>query len=254
MIGARITDTLIGVAIVMTAGYLLWPDRSDHRTRSHLAQAFCDTAAYAERITPATPAAVEARSTARRRAYRSLSETRTALQHAMTEPPPVSTRAAALHPLPPSLDQALQALTVTATRLDHGAAPPPPPPPPRSPSDSSAFPSAVLSPTPPSTSKPPSGFRRRRGREPGRPGPLRAAGPPYGPSSDRSVPVLSLVGNRRLRSARCGKFAHAGRRRCRKGAGGGHRGRLPDPTEPSRSALVIGSRQRPHRAENGGTP
>lgn len=126
LVGARVIDTLVAVAIVLTAGYLLWPGARRPRTGTHLARSLRDTAAYADLLDPRDKAAVAARSAARRRAYRSLSEVRTTFQQALTEPPPVSTHATAWQPLLLCQERILESLTATATRLDHGAAPPPP--------------------------------------------------------------------------------------------------------------------------------
>ncbi|MFD5144609.1 FUSC family protein [Streptomyces sp. NPDC058401] len=126
LVGARIIDTLLGVVIVLTAGYLFWPVGYRTLTGTDLAQALRDTASYAERITPGDRDATLARSTARRRAYRSLAGARTTFQHALTEPPPISTHATTREPLLQCLQHALESVTATATRLDHGATPPPP--------------------------------------------------------------------------------------------------------------------------------
>ncbi|MFJ7270457.1 FUSC family protein [Streptomyces sp. NPDC099050] len=126
LVGARVIDTLVAVAIVLTAGYLLWPGARRPRTGARLARSLRDTAAYASLLDPRDKAAAADRSAARRRAYRSLSEVRTAFQQALTEPPPVSTRATAWQPLLLCQERILESLTATATRLDHGATPPPP--------------------------------------------------------------------------------------------------------------------------------
>ncbi|AWK10248.1 hypothetical protein DDQ41_16575 [Streptomyces spongiicola] len=123
LVGARLVDSLIGCAIVLVAGYLLWPeswhsrigdrlaDSVDHAAR-HVALAFSTEADHAER----------ARS--RRRLYRDLSAVRSEFQRALTEPPPAGTRAAAWWPLVVAVERIADATTAAGVRVDHGAAPP----------------------------------------------------------------------------------------------------------------------------------
>ncbi len=94
----RLVDSLIGCAIALVAGYLLWPESWHTRVGDRLADAVADTAryvecAFGESLEPA------ARARMRRRLYRDLSVIRTEFQRALTEPPPTGRRAAAWWPL-----------------------------------------------------------------------------------------------------------------------------------------------------------
>jgi uncharacterized membrane protein YccC len=111
----RLTDTLIGCAIVLVFGYLLWPQT----WRAPLDQALQDTAqtldAFVEAAFTGSPAE---RRRARRRNYRALTELQTQLQRRLAEPPPISTRAAAWWPVIVQLERTSDAVTeaVIATR------------------------------------------------------------------------------------------------------------------------------------------
>ncbi|HZB20816.1 MAG TPA: FUSC family protein, partial [Blastococcus sp.] len=91
LVGARLTDTLIGCAIVLVFGYLLWPQT----WRAPLDEALRDAAlaldAFVEAAFTGGPAD---RRRARRRNYRALTELQTQLQRRLAEPPPISNRAA----------------------------------------------------------------------------------------------------------------------------------------------------------------
>jgi uncharacterized membrane protein YccC len=111
----RLTDTLIGCAIVLVFGYLLWPQT----WRAPLDQALRDTAmtldAFVEAAFTGSPAE---RRRARRRNYRALTELQTQLQRRLAEPPPISSRAAAWWPVIVQLERTSDAVTeaVIATR------------------------------------------------------------------------------------------------------------------------------------------
>lgn len=121
----RLVDSLIGCAISLVAGYLLWPESWHTRIGDRLADAVADTASYVECAFGATedPAA---RARMRRRLYRDLSVIRTEFQRALTEPPPVGTRAAAWWPLMVAVERVVDATTAARVRIRHGAAPPSP--------------------------------------------------------------------------------------------------------------------------------
>ncbi|MCX4665661.1 FUSC family protein [Streptomyces sp. NBC_01381] len=121
----RLVDSLIGCAISLVAGYLLWPESWHTRIGDRLADAVADTASYVECAFGATedPAA---RARMRRRLYRDLSVIRTEFQRALTEPPPVGTRAAAWWPLMVAVERVVDATTAARVRIRHGAAPPAP--------------------------------------------------------------------------------------------------------------------------------
>ncbi|WEO96340.1 FUSC family protein [Streptomyces sp. FXJ1.172] len=121
----RLTDSLLGCAIALTAGYLLWPESWRTRVGDRLADAVSDTAAYVEAaFGPATGPAARARM--RRRLYRDLSIIRTEFQRALTEPPPTGRRAAAWWPLVVAVERIVDATTAARVRVKHGAPPPSP--------------------------------------------------------------------------------------------------------------------------------
>jgi uncharacterized membrane protein YccC len=115
LVRERLTDTLIGCAIVLVFGYLLWPQT----WRAPLDQALRDAAltldSFVEAAFTGSPAE---RRRARRRNYRALTELQTQLQRRLAEPPPISTRAAAWWPVIVQLERASDAVTeaVIATR------------------------------------------------------------------------------------------------------------------------------------------
>jgi len=115
LVGARLIDTLIGCAIVLVFGYLLWPQT----WRAPLDQALHDTAVALDSFVDAAFAGspVERRR-ARRLTYRALTEVQTQLQRRLAEPPPISSRAAAWWPVIVQLERTADAVTeaVIATR------------------------------------------------------------------------------------------------------------------------------------------
>ncbi|MET4925162.1 FUSC family protein [Streptomyces sp. PSRA5] len=128
----RLVDSLIGCAIALIAGYLLWPESWHTRIGDRLADAVEDTANYlAYAFGPTTgrteeeTAANQAERVRRRRViYRDLSVVRTEFQRALTEPPPTGTRAAAWWPLVVALERIIDATTAARVRVNHGAPPP----------------------------------------------------------------------------------------------------------------------------------
>jgi uncharacterized membrane protein YccC len=108
LVGARLTDTLIGCAIVLVFGYLLWPQT----WRAPLDEALRDAAlaldAFVDAAFTGTPAE---RRRARRRNYRALTELQTQLQRRLAEPPPISSRAAAWWPVIVQLERTSDAVT-----------------------------------------------------------------------------------------------------------------------------------------------
>jgi uncharacterized membrane protein YccC len=108
LVGARLTDTLIGCAIVLVFGYLLWPQT----WRAPLDEALRDAAlaldAFVEAAFTGSPAE---RRRARRRNYRALTELQTQLQRRLAEPPPISNRAAAWWPVIVQLERTSDAVT-----------------------------------------------------------------------------------------------------------------------------------------------
>ncbi|MFD8220740.1 FUSC family protein [Streptomyces sp. NPDC059697] len=121
----RLVDSLIGCAIALVAGYLLWPESWHTRVGDRLADAVADTARYVEYAfgTDVDPAA---RARMRRRLYRDLSAIRTEFQRALSEPPPNGRRAAAWLPLVVATERIVDATTAAGVRLRHGAQRPSP--------------------------------------------------------------------------------------------------------------------------------
>ncbi|MFG2798521.1 FUSC family protein [Streptomyces pseudovenezuelae] len=121
----RLLDSLMGCAIALVAGYLLWPESWHTRVGDRLADAVADTAAYVESafLDSTEPSA---RARMRRRLYRDLSVIRTEFQRALTEPPPTGRRAAARWPLVVAVERIVDATTAARVRVRHGAQPPSP--------------------------------------------------------------------------------------------------------------------------------
>lgn len=130
LIRPRLLDSLIGCAIVLVAGYLLWPESWRTRIGDRLADTVYDAARYLERaFAPVADEAARreartARLQARRRIYRDLSAVRNEFQRALTEPPPTGARAAAWWPLVVAVERIVDATTAARVRVNHGAAAP----------------------------------------------------------------------------------------------------------------------------------
>ncbi|MGC0422688.1 FUSC family protein [Embleya sp. AB8] len=125
LLAPRLVDSLIGCAIVLVAGYVLWPESWHTRVGARLATAVEDTAKYIEcAFDEKTDQAARART--RRRIYRDLSDVRTEFQRALGEPPPAGARAAAWWPLIVAVERVIDTGTAAAVRTAHGAPPPSP--------------------------------------------------------------------------------------------------------------------------------
>ncbi|MGW7413729.1 FUSC family protein [Streptomyces sp. NPDC054863] len=144
----RLWDSLIGCAITLLAGYLLWPETWRTRVGSRLAKAVADTADYLALAfadppqppqsphpplppvpphppLPPHPVDRTRRTHARRTLYKDLMTIRTEFQRALTEPPPMGRQAAAWWPLVIAVERIVDATTAARVRVDHGAPPPP---------------------------------------------------------------------------------------------------------------------------------
>lgn len=133
LVRPRLLDSLIGCAITLVAGYMLWPESWHTRIGDRLAEAVDDAARYVERAFGSAPdtdagrqAGRTARLQARRRIYRELSGVRSEFQRALTEPPPTGERAAAWWPLVVAVERIVDATTAARVRVNHGAQPPGP--------------------------------------------------------------------------------------------------------------------------------
>ncbi|WP_329118648.1 FUSC family protein [Streptomyces sp. NBC_01353] len=123
----RLWDSLVGCAIALVAGYLLWPESWHSRIGDRLADAVADSAAYVNRAFCAPEQADQAaRIRARRRLYRDLSAVRSEFQRALTEPPPTGTVASAWWPLVVAVERIVDATTAARVRVNHGAPAPDP--------------------------------------------------------------------------------------------------------------------------------
>ncbi|MEY9992826.1 putative membrane protein YccC [Streptomyces sp. V4I8] len=120
----RLVDSLMGCAIALVAGYLLWPESWHTRVGDRLADAVEDTARYLEGAFGPNAVDPPARARMRRRLYRNLSAIRTEFQRALTEPPPTGRRAAAWWPLVVAVERIVDATTAARVRVKHGSAPP----------------------------------------------------------------------------------------------------------------------------------
>ncbi|MGY1827767.1 MULTISPECIES: FUSC family protein [unclassified Blastococcus] len=108
LVGARLLDTLIGCAIVLVFGYLLWPQT----WRAPLDEALREAARALDAfVAAAFTGSPTERRRARRRSYRALTELQTQLQRRLAEPPPISTRAAAWWPVIVQLERTSDAVT-----------------------------------------------------------------------------------------------------------------------------------------------
>ncbi|MCF6744630.1 FUSC family protein [Blastococcus sp. KM273128] len=108
VVGARLLDTLIGCAIVLVFGYLLWPQTWRAPLDEALREAARALDAFVEAAFTGSPTE---RRRARRRSYRALTELQTQLQRRLAEPPPISTRAAAWWPVIVQLERTSDAVT-----------------------------------------------------------------------------------------------------------------------------------------------
>ncbi|GAA3118322.1 FUSC family protein [Streptosporangium carneum] len=116
---ARLFDTLLGCAIVLIAGYALWPRSWRVRVRDRLA----DTVTAAERyLETAFEAGQETRTP--HEVYRRFSSLNTIFQQALSEPPPASTRTAAWWPEVVAVQRITDAVAEAAVQVRQGAPPP----------------------------------------------------------------------------------------------------------------------------------
>jgi len=121
LVGARLVDTLIGCAIVLVFGYLLWPQTWRAPLDEALRDATLALDAFVEAAFTGSPAD---RRRARRRNYRALTELQTQLQRRLAEPPPISNRAAAWWPVIVQLERTSDAVTeAVVSRREEDPAP-----------------------------------------------------------------------------------------------------------------------------------
>lgn len=123
---ARLVDTVLGCAIVLVFGYLLWPGSMRPRVGGRLAEVADTVGRYVERgLRPAESAEERAdRSRCRRRAYRGLADLRTAFQQAIVEPTAAGRQATAWWPAIVGLERVADAVTEVVVSIERGADPP----------------------------------------------------------------------------------------------------------------------------------
>jgi uncharacterized membrane protein YccC len=118
---ARLVDTVLGCAIVLVFGYLLWPGSRRPQVGGRLADGLDTVAKYLERaLTPSGEDRLE-RSKARRRAYRVLADLRTAFQQVVVEPSANGRQAIAWWPVIAGLERVADAVTEVVVTVEHGA-------------------------------------------------------------------------------------------------------------------------------------
>ena len=117
---ARLVDTVLGCAIVLVFGYLLWPGSRRPRVGEDLAATLDVVAEYVEEALSRRE-----RSTLRRSVYRALSDLRTAFQQSIVEPSAAGRAAAAWWPVIIGLERLADAVTGLAVAIERGASPVP---------------------------------------------------------------------------------------------------------------------------------
>ncbi len=128
----RLTDTVIGCAIVLLVGFAPWPMSWYAHLPGQFARAALDVSGYLEAALcapapqqPPRATAPPARSRLRRQAYRDLADLRTEFQRTMSEPPAASRRASAWWPAVVALEQVMDAITAVAVSASgRGRVPP----------------------------------------------------------------------------------------------------------------------------------
>jgi uncharacterized membrane protein YccC len=130
---ARLLDTVLGCAIALAVGYAPWPMAWQARLPDHFAEAIRDVCRYMREALITAPASPDGaaradrrerlptRSGLGRRAYRALSDVATEFQRTMSEPRPISRRAAAWWPALVQLEEVADAVTATAIEISKGA-------------------------------------------------------------------------------------------------------------------------------------
>ncbi|GAA1242583.1 FUSC family protein [Prauserella halophila] len=117
---ARLADTVLGCVIVLVFGYVLWPGSRRPRVGGRLADVADTVAQYVEVSLGPPDADRMERSRCRRRAYRGLSDLRTAFQQLVVEPSPAGRQAAVWWPAIVALEQVTDAATAVVVTISHG--------------------------------------------------------------------------------------------------------------------------------------
>jgi uncharacterized membrane protein YccC len=122
---ARLIDTVLGCAIVLIFGFLLWPGSRRPQVGGRLADGLDTVAKYVERALVSSEDLLE-RSRARRKAYRALADLRTAFQQVVVEPSANGRQAIAWWPVIAGLERVADAVTEVVVTVEHGALDPDP--------------------------------------------------------------------------------------------------------------------------------
>lgn len=118
----RLLDTLIGCAIAIVLGYLIWPDR--HTAPVVLTKTAIALTAYLEQaVRP--PHQRRDWTAVRDRAYRLAHQSRQAAQAALLDPQPIHEYAVEVLPRALNLENLVDEVTMIANLIDSGAPPPP---------------------------------------------------------------------------------------------------------------------------------
>ena len=125
---ARLVDTVLGCAIVLVFGYLLWPGSRRPQVGGRLADGLDAVAKYVScaLVEASSGAARLARSRARRGAYRALADLRTAVQQVVVEPSANGRQAVAWRPVIAAQERVADAGTEVGVTSGRGAPPPAP--------------------------------------------------------------------------------------------------------------------------------
>jgi uncharacterized membrane protein YccC len=118
----RLLDTVIGAAIALLVGHVLWPGRARTTPAGRIAAGIADARAYLEQAAR-VPAARQEWPGVRDRAYRSAHATRAAVEAARLEPPPVGPAADDLLPAAVALEDLVDRITAAAATVEQQAQP-----------------------------------------------------------------------------------------------------------------------------------
>jgi uncharacterized membrane protein YccC len=117
--GLRLLDTVMGAAVAVVFGYLLWPGARRLPGLARLDAAVAAAELYLDEAVKEPDARVRWQSR-RDKAYRLAHQARAAAEAAVAEPPPVSTQAIRVIPAAGRLEDIVDAITAVAAARDVG--------------------------------------------------------------------------------------------------------------------------------------